>query len=212
MAKLRLFLIDDHTGVRQAVRLALEAEPDLEIVGEAADADAGLGAVASLRPDVAIVDLTLPGLPGLGVIAEMRARSPETDVVVFTMHRNAAYVAESIRAGARAYVLKSAAMAELVKAVRVVRRGEAYLPTDVTGSVLRRLADGGYALPRTPFTARELQILEALAEGQTNREIGARLAIAEDTVKTHLRRLYQKLGASDRAQAVAIALRQHFID
>ena len=212
MKSIRVFLVDDHTGVRQAVRLALEAEEGIEVVGETADGGEAIRESIRLRPDVAVVDLTMPERPGLGVIAEVRARSPATAVVVFTMHRNTAYVAEAIRAGARGYVLKSAAMSELVAAVRAVARGEAYLQSELTGSVLQRLAGGGVRPPETPLTARELQILEALADGRTNREIAELLSIAEDTVKTQLKRLYQKLGAADRAQAVAIALRQRLID
>jgi DNA-binding NarL/FixJ family response regulator len=208
-----IFLIDDHTVLRQAVRLMLEAEPGLAVVGEAGDADEGVRGVAKARPDVAIVDLKLPGTPGLAAIPKLLAASPDTAVIVFTMYNNPAYVHEAMQAGASAYVLKSASKEELLRAVNAVHAGSGFLQAEITKPLLRRLArEARLGVGRSAPSARELQVLELLGEGNSNKEIAQKLAISDETVKTHLRHLYEKLGVSDRAQAVAIALRQQLID
>jgi len=210
---IRIFLIDDHTVLRQAVRLMLEAEAELQVVGEAGDADAGVRAVAEARPDVAIVDLKLPGTPGLAAIPKLVAASPDTAVIVFTMYNNPVYVHEALQAGASAYVLKSASKEELLRAVRAVHAGSGFLQAELTKPLLKRLArDARLGVGRGAPSVRELQVLELAGEGNSNKEIAQKLAISEETVKTHLRHLYEKLGVTDRAQAVAIALRQQLID
>jgi DNA-binding NarL/FixJ family response regulator len=208
-----VFLIDDHTVLRQAVRVMLEAEPDLSVVGEAGDGAEGVSGVASARPDVAILDLKLPGASGLAVIPRLLAASPDTAVIVFTMYANPVYVYEATHAGASGYVLKSASREDLVRAVHAVHAGQGFLQAEVTKPLLRRLAlEAKAGADRGSPSLREVQVLELLCEGKSNKEIAAALAISEETVKTHLKRLYEKLGVSDRAQAVAIALRQQLID
>ena len=210
---IRIYLVDDHTVLRQAVRVMLEAESGLEVVGEAGDADTGVREIARLRPDVAIVDLKLPGSPGLAAIPRVIEASPDTAVIAFTMYANPAYVYEATHAGASAYVLKSASKDELLKAVRAVHGGAGFLQAEITKPLLQRLAlESRAGAGRNPPSARELQVLELVGEGKSNKEIGAQLAISDETVKTHLRHLFEKLGVSDRAQAVAIALRQQLID
>ena len=210
---IRVYLIDDHTVVRQSVRVMLEAEGGLTVVGEAGEGRAGIRGVAALTPDVAIVDLKMPGLPGLAAIPEILAVSPRTGVIVFTMYNNASYVHEAMHAGASGYVLKNASKEDLVRAVRAVHGGAGFLQAEVTKPLLRRLAvDAKLAGANTALSRRELEVLELLAEGKTNKAIGQVLTISEETVKTHLKRLYEKLGAADRAQAVAIALRQQLIE
>jgi DNA-binding NarL/FixJ family response regulator len=208
-----VLLIDDHIAVRQALRIMLEAEADVRVVGEASGGAEGIDAAGRLQPDLAIVDLAMPGMGGLAAIPQLRRAAPSTAVLVFTMHHNTAYVHEAMRAGARGYVLKSAPKEELLAAIRALAAGGGYLQPAITGTVLRRLlSDARVAGERSPLTLREVQILETVADGKSNKEIAAALAIAEDTVKTHLRNLFEKLGAADRAQAVAIALRQNLID
>jgi DNA-binding NarL/FixJ family response regulator len=149
---------------------------------------------------------------GLTVISEIAGVLPDTGIIVFTMHDNPAYVWETMRSGARGYVLKSADKQDLLRAVRAVAAGSGYLQAEVTMPLLRRLIqdartkDAGRML-----TSREVQILECLADGQSNKVVATTLAITEDTVKSHLKKLYDKLGATDRAHAVAIALRQQLI-
>lgn len=210
---IRIYLVDDHTVVRQSVRVMLEAEPDLLVVGEAGEGRAGVRGITATLPAVAIVDLKMPGLPGIAAIPEILAASPRTGIIVFTMYDNASYVHEAMHAGASGYVLKSASKEELVRAVRAVHAGAGFLQAEVTKPLLRRLAaDARSAGSAGTLTLREIEVVELLAQGKSNKGIGQVLGIAEETVKTHLKRLYEKLGAADRAQAVAIALRQQLID
>jgi DNA-binding NarL/FixJ family response regulator len=210
---IRILLVDDHTVLRQAVRVMLEAESGLEVVAEAGDAERGVALAAKLAPDVAIVDLKLPGTSGLAAIAQVLAASPKTAVIAFTMYGNPAYVYEAMHAGASAYVLKSASKEELLAAVRAVHAGSGFLQAEVTKPLLARLAqEAKLGAGKSAPSARELQVLELVGEGKSNKEIASALAISEETVKTHLRHLFEKLGVSDRAQAVAIALRQQLID
>ncbi len=212
MSRTTIVLADDHAAVRAGVRVMLEAEPDLAVIGEASDGREAIAAVAAARPDVLVLDLAMPGLGGLDALPSLRAASPRTAILILTMHANAAYVTAAMRAGARGYLLKSVGQQELCTAVRAVHAGHGYLQPEITGPLIRRVvADERVAAGHGTLTAREAQILEAVADGRSNKEIAAALGIAEDTVKTHLRRLFEKLGASDRAQAVAIALRQRLI-
>jgi DNA-binding NarL/FixJ family response regulator len=213
MSRTRVFLVEDHTVLRQAIRVMLEAESDMEIVGEAGDGSEGVAAIARTKPDVAIIDLKMPGMSGLSTIPEVLKNSPKTAVLVFTMYNNPVYVYEAMHAGASGYVLKSASKEELLRAIRAVKQGAGFLQAEVTKPLLRRLAlDARLDAERSNLTLREIQILEFLAEGKSNKEIASFLSISDETVKTHLKRLYEKLGASDRAQAVAIALRQNLIE
>jgi DNA-binding NarL/FixJ family response regulator len=155
----------------------------------------------------------MPGLPGLATIPEILAVSPRTGVIVFTMYNNASYVHEAMHAGASGYVLKSATKEELLRAVRAVHSGAGFLQAEVTKPLLHRLAaEAKRAGGAGTLSLREIEVLELLAQGKSNKAIGQVLTISEETVKTHLKRLYEKLGAADRAQAVAIALRQHIIE
>jgi DNA-binding NarL/FixJ family response regulator len=213
MTRTRVFLLDDHTVLRQAVRVMLEAEKDMEIVGEAGDGKEGIAGITVEKPDVAIVDLKMPGMSGLSTIPEILRISPRTAIIVFTMYNNPVYVYEAMHAGASGYVLKSASKEELLRAIRAVKQGSGFLQAEVTKPLLRRLVlDARLEAERSNLTLREIQILEFLSEGNSNKEIAGYLSISDETVKTHLKRLYEKLGASDRAQAVAIALRQNLIE
>jgi DNA-binding NarL/FixJ family response regulator len=213
MRHTRVLLVDDHTAIRQALRMMLESEADMAVVGEAGDGAEGVAVATTLEPDVTIVDLAMPGMGGLAAIPALRKAAPRTAILVFTMHESAAYVHEAMRTGARGYLLKSAHKEELLSAIRALRAGGGYLQPRITGTVLRRLVgDARVAGEAGLLTAREIQILESVADGKSNKEIAAAMSIAEDTVKTHLRRLFEKLGAADRAHAVAIALRQNLID
>jgi DNA-binding NarL/FixJ family response regulator len=191
----------------------LEAEGDVTVIGEAGEGRAGVRGIAATTPDVAIVDLKMPGMPGLAAIPEILAASPRTGVIVFTMYNNASYVHEAMHAGASGYVLKSATKEELLRAVRAVHSGAGFLQAEVTKPLLHRLAaEAKRAGGAGTLSLREIEVLELLAQGKSNKAIGQVLTISEETVKTHLKRLYEKLGAADRAQAVAIALRQHIIE
>lgn len=213
MKKITTYLIDDHHVLRQAVVEMLEAEEDIVVVGQSGDARTGIGEIERLRPNVAVLDLKMPGMGGLAAIGEIVKSAPRTGIIIFTMYDNPAYVWETTNAGASGYVLKSASKEDLLRAVRAVHAGAGYLQAEVTKPLLRRLAqDARSAGQKATLTSRELQVLECLAEGQSNKVIAYTLSITEDTVKAHLKSLYDKLDASDRAHAVAIALRQQLIE
>lgn len=213
MKVIRCVLIDDHHVLREAVAAMLEAEADIRVIGQAGDADQGCALVRDTHPDIVISDLKMPGRSGLSLIGELAKEHPDVGLIVFTMYDNAAYVWETMNAGARGYVLKSASKTDLLRAVRAVASGAGYLQAEVTVPLLKRLAhDARSADARRALSLREMQVLEFLAEGKSNKLIARTLAITEETVKTHLRNLYDKLGAADRAHAVAIALRQRLIE
>lgn len=213
MREISVFLADDHIVVRQAVRVMLEAEQDIVVCGEADEADSALRDISRLKPDVALLDLKMPGKSGLSLTGAVVAASPRTASIIFTMYSNPSYVDAAIRAGACGYVLKSASKAELLRAIHAVHQGGRFLQAEVTEPLLRRLmfdakVDGSKEIH---FTPREIEILELLSNGAANKEMAQVLAVAEETIKSQLKQLYKKLGASDRAQAVAISLRQNLI-
>jgi DNA-binding NarL/FixJ family response regulator len=213
-APTRVFLIDDHHVLRQAVARMLDQESDIAVVGQAGDAASGIKAMEALLPypEIVVIDLKMPGQSGMSAIAEIMAAHPETKIIVFTMYDNPGYVWSTMNAGARGYLLKSASGADLLRAVRSIASGGAYLQAEITMPLLKRLAqDARTADDRGALSVREMHILEALADGKSNKAIAKTLSITEETVKSHLKKIYEKLGAADRAHAVAIALRQQLI-
>ena len=209
-----IFLIDDHQVLRQAIAEMLDAESDITVVGQAGDARSGIDAMESMTPfpQVVLIDLKLPGQSGTSAIGEISRAHPEARILVFTMYDNPGYVWSTMNAGASGYLLKNASRDDLLRAVRSVAVGGGYLQTEVTMPLLRRLIqEARVAEGRGTLSVREMDILEALAEGMSNKRIARSLSITEETVKSHLKKIYEKLGASDRAHAVAIALRQQLI-
>lgn len=213
MGTTTVLLIDDHNVVREAVASLLDAERDITVVGQCDNARDGIAMAATLVPDVIVIDLKMPGMSGLSAITELQRSVSDARIVVFTMYDNPAYVWETMNSGARAYLLKSAPKEELLRAVRAVAGGAGFLQAEVTMPLLKRLAyEANTAQQRRSLTLREMQILECLADGLSNKGIANRLSVTEETIKSHLKNLYEKLGASDRAHAVAIALRQNLIE
>ncbi|MDN5939279.1 MAG: response regulator transcription factor [Salinisphaera sp.] len=215
MTQTRVYLIDDHHVLRQAVARMLDDEADITVVGQAGDVATGLAELAALPvyPHVVMLDLKLPGRSGMSAIAEILKLQPHSRIIIFTMYDNPGYVWATMNAGACAYLLKSASSRDLLAAVRSVAAGGGYLQAEVTMPLLKRLVqEARSARDASELTVREMQILEALAEGQSNKQIARTLELAEETVKSHLKKVYEKLGASDRAHAVAIALRQELIE
>lgn len=209
-----VYLIDDHHVLRQAVARMLDAEPDLEVVGQAGDAQTGIREMEAMRPypQVVIIDLKMPGQSGASAIAEIAQTHPQAKIIVFTMYDNPGYVWSTMNAGASGYLLKSVSGSDLLRAVRSVASGGGYLQAEITMPLLKRLIqDARMAEDRGSLSVREMHILEALSEGLSNKMIAKSLSITEETVKSHLKKIYEKLGASDRAHAVAIALRQQLI-
>ena len=206
---IRVLVADDHAIVRTGIRHVLEGEPGFEVVGEAATGAEALALAERLRPDVAVLDLSMPGGSGLRVAAELRRLAPETHILILSMHDNTEYVMESLRAGAHGYLLKDAAATELRGAIRAVRRGESFFSPAIAGR-LGAVLRGEPGEPRSPalaqLSARERQVLVGVAQGRTNREIALELGISHRTVETHRESLMRKLGVRTVAGLTRLAL------
>lgn len=219
----RVAIVDDQALVRTGFRLVLDAEPGIEVVGEAGDGRAALALVRELPVDVLLMDVRMPGMDGIAATAELSARHPEVRIIVLTTFDLDEYAFAAIRSGASGFLLKDVRPQELVAAICTVASGEAALSPRVTRRMLELFAaelpaaDDG-AGPRTSrrtepgrfdaLTAREREILLAIAEGLNNAELAERFFLSESTVKTHVGRVLQKLGARDRVQLVILAYEQ----
>lgn len=213
MAPIRILIVDDHQVVREGLRWILDAEPDLEVAGEAASAAEGLDAIVKIPCDVVLLDIHLPDRNGLDALDDIHAAKPDLPVVILTMSAEPEYVEDAVRKGAAGYLTKNAPQAELIRAVRAAAAGDAYIQAEVTRPLLARFARDVRAPGAAPaLSPREQQVVSLLAEGLANKQIAHQLEISETTIKGYLRDVYDKLGANDRAQAVAIALRHRLID
>jgi DNA-binding NarL/FixJ family response regulator len=203
-----LLIVDDHPVVRDGLSGMFASAPEFQVLGEAGDGAEAIRLAEALQPDVILMDLRMPDLDGVAAITELASRGVAARVLVLTTYDTDSYVLPAIEAGATGYLLKDAPRAELLRAVRAAARGEAVLAPSVAAWLMSRVrapsGPGGPAIPGAEsLSARELEILELVAAGTTNREAAARLFISEATVKTHLLHIYAKLGVSDRAAAVA---------
>jgi DNA-binding NarL/FixJ family response regulator len=202
-APVRVLIADDHPVVRDGLRGMLEGRDGIEVVGEARDGMEALALLARVRADVVLMDLRMPRLDGTAATARIAAEHPDVRVLVLTTYDTDADIVRAIEAGATGYLLKDAPREDLFAAVAAAARGESVLAPAVAARVMRQLRPGrdGSAL-----SAREVEVLELVRRGATNREIAAALQISEATVKTHLLHAYAKLGVSDRTAAVVVAL------
>ncbi|MGW5734445.1 MULTISPECIES: response regulator [Streptomyces] len=206
---IRIVLADDHPVVREGLRAMLSAEPDLDVVGEASSGPRAEALAAALRPDIVLMDLRMPGGGGADSIERMAAAGLPCRVIVLTTYESDRDILRAVEAGAAGYLLKDLARGELAEAVRAAARGE----TVLAPSVAARLVDQLRLRPERPRLAeRETAVLRLVAEGCTNAEIGRRLHVAESTVKTHLLRVFAKLGVDDRTAAVTSAMRFGLLD
>ncbi|GAA1568013.1 response regulator transcription factor [Kribbella hippodromi] len=201
---IRLLIADDHPIVRDGLTGMFAAEPGFEVVGQAGDGAEALRMAETLRPDVILMDLQMPGMNGLTAITELAERGITSRVLVLTTYDTDGYVVPAIEAGAIGYLLKDAPRDELLRAVRAAAEGKSVLAPSVANTLLNHVRT-----PPTPalLSPRELEVLQAVAAGNTNREIATHLFISEATVKTHLLNIYAKLTAPDRASAVAKAFK-----
>lgn len=207
---IRVVLVDDQSMIRTGLRMVLAAEPDIEVVGEAADGAEGVAVVTRLEPDVVLLDVRMPGMDGLEAARRLLAAQLPTRVVVLTTFDEDEYVAAALRAGVSGFLLKVAPPEDLVAAVRTVASGQGLLDPAVTLRVIESFAaapavDAAAARRLSELTERETDVLSLVAAGLSNAEIAARLYLGEATVKTHVSRLLLKLGLRDRVQAVAFA-------
>lgn len=222
MNRVEILIIDDHPLFRRGIRWSLEEERDFQVVGEASDAQEALRAADMLVPDVSLVDLNLPGMSGLELCRVLKRRHPQTAVVVLTMHEDDEQLFSAIRAGASAYCTKDIDPADLVNVIRRVARGEYLINENVLARpfVASRLLDQFRELSQidevssavfSPLTPREVEILDCVAQGNSNKEIARQLNISDQTVKNHITSILRKLAVNDRTQAVIYALRHGWI-
>lgn len=203
---IRVVLADDHAVVRAGIRQFMERAGDIEVVGEAQDGEAAQALVGQLQPDVAVLDIQMPRQSGIEVTRWIRAHHPGVGVLILTAYDDDPYVLAVLRAGANGYVLKTATPAEIVQAVRDVRDGKSVLDPAVTHKVIAHAAGQAAAQAVEPLTERELEVLTLTGRGYTNKAIGAQLNISARTVQGHLVRIFEKLQAASRTEAVMRAV------
>jgi DNA-binding NarL/FixJ family response regulator len=206
--RIGVFLLDDHEIVRRGVRDLLEAEPDIEVVGEAGTASSALARIPAVRPDVAVLDMRLPDGDGVEVCREVRSRMPEVACLILTSFGDDEALFSAVMAGAAGYVLKQIRGTDLVSAVRTVAAGQSMLDPQATGKLMARLRNQPKKNdPLASLSPQERRILELIGEGLTNRQIGERMFLAEKTVKNYVSAVFAKLGMERRTQAAAFAVR-----
>jgi two-component system response regulator NreC len=207
MGRIRVLVVDDHAVLRAGLRMLIRAQADMDVVGEAADAEEAVRKALEARPDVVLMDLSMPGAGGIRAIECLRQDCPTSRVLVLTMHDVPAYLRSALAAGASGYVVKSAADSELLSAIRGVYRGRTVLDPELAASALqntlgRRPAGG----PAGALSPREREVLDLIAQGYTNQQIADRFGLSVKTIETHRSRLVEKLGLRSRAELVRYAL------
>jgi len=202
--KIRLLIVDDHPVVRDGLRGMLESQLDFEVAGEAGDGSEAVRQVQSLKPDIVLMDLRMPVMDGVTALGEIKANDPEVQVLVLTTYDSDADILPAIEAGAVGYLLKDSSREELYEGIRAAARGETVLAPAVAARLVGRMR----APAEEQLSSREVEVLQLVAEGESNSEIANHLHISQATVKSHLVNIFGKLGVSDRTAAVTVALRR----
>jgi len=213
---IRIVIADDHEIVRSGFAMILNAQDDMEVIGDAADGHEAYNLVAQLKPDVLLLDISMPpGESGLIACEKIARDYPGTRIVILTMFAETDYLFYTLRGGAAGYILKNSSTAELLEAVRTVAGGEMYVTRKMAASLTEKLHDRTPVQDCDPYQVlsnRELEVFRSLAQGYTNKETAAKLFISEKTVEAHRSKIYAKLGIESRAELVHFALKHHLID
>lgn len=198
---IRILIADDHPILRDGVAALLAGEPDMLLVGEASDGAEAVQSYAALRPDVTLMDLQMPGMGGVAAIRAIRAQHPRARILVLTTYDGDAQAAEALRAGAAGFLLKTTLRRELLETIRTIHAGRRHVPAAIAQEIALHAGDEA-------LSAREHAVLTLVARGLANKEVAWELGVAEDTIKTHLKNIFAKLGVSDRTLAVTTAMRR----
>ena len=213
MNPIRVLIVDDHLVVRRGLRSMLADAKDVEIVGEASNAGEAIKRATSLRPDILVLDIRMPGMNGLRLLRCLKEQLPDIKVIILTNYDDEQFLLEAFRAGAYGYLLKNVSREDLLEVLHTAHQGKRMLSPELMDSVLKQFAELGQrqAMDQFGLSNREIELLGLVAEGATNRQIAERLYWSETTVKRKLSDVFQKLDVCDRAQAVAVAMRHSLI-
>ncbi|HEX2425528.1 MAG TPA: response regulator transcription factor [Actinomycetota bacterium] len=209
---IRIMIVDDHPVTREGLHAALDVEDGVEVVGEAASGEQAIEDAGDLKPDVVFMDVRMPGMGGIEAARAIRQASPDTKVILVTVDESRASISEAIQAGVSGYLLKDTSSDELVNAARLAVEGKAVIHPQLTRAFIEEVQTAEKKGDAAALSRREKEILQKVAYGATTKEVAHDLGISPHTVKTHLERIFEKLGANDRAQAVAIAIRTGLVD
>ena len=201
---IRILSVDDHPLLREGIAMLIENQPDMVLVAQASTGNEAIQQFREHRPDVTIMDLRLPDMSGIDALITIRTESPDACVVMLTTYEGDVEIQRALQAGARGYLLKTTPAKELVEVIRQTYAGKKRIPAEVAAQLAEHIGEEA-------LTAREIEVLKHLAEGNRNKDIADRLFISEETVKVHIKHIMEKLGANDRTQAVAIAVRRGII-
>ncbi|MGA2097728.1 MAG: response regulator transcription factor [Candidatus Acidiferrum sp.] len=203
-SQIRVFSVDDHPLLREGIAAIINSQADMQLVAAAATAQEGIQLFRKHQPDVTLMDLRLPDMSGIDTVVAIRKEFPQARIIMLTTFEGDVEIQHALEAGARGYMLKSMPPKELVEVIRMVHAGKKRIPTQIATQLAEHMSDEA-------LTPREIEVLRHIAEGNRNRDIGEKLFITEETVKVHIKHIMDKLGASDRTQAVAIGIRRGFI-
>jgi len=216
MTKIHILLADDHTILRAGLKMMLNAQPDMEVVGEAPDGRQAIIETQRLQPDIILMDITMPEMNGIEATRHIKKLVPESRILILTMHEHDEYVFQALRAGASGYMLKEAADTELISALHIIQSGQFYLSpmaqSVLVGDYLQRVRIGEEKDSYSSLTEREREILKLIAEGYTNNQIAERLVISPKTVDTHRTHIMDKLNLHSRAELVKYAMRRGLLE